>query len=291
MHRHASLVEKTTTAIAAPRARASPPTVAPAAAAAPGGAAVVQRMQRLVGNQAVMRMLGVPRPGVTAPVQRMDGGDDEGAPADMAPIRQRIEQAFHVTDEDYQLVTDQGNYVGGTGNCHGYSLQGDLDAYLELADPQEFLDAYGEQVITVFTRGGEVAHSAAGHGDDCVHKVYMPEGWGPLIRAGAGAVAGGYDARYALPGELAALEDWIAALQEQQENEADYERVLNTFAYYLDDHGYVLDGLTDEAWDYYRNLPNDDPTAETVAAILQAMQTLAGETYASAEEFLQAHEH
>lgn len=305
MRRHAPLLEKKaapasrgarTPERAAPSRVSAPPRAAGAPSAS-GGVGDVQRMQRLAGNQAVLQLLNARRAGPPAasaavqalPVQRMNSGSEEQtAPRreghkDVAAARKRIRQAFRLNDEDYSFVQDEkGEYRGGAGNCHGYSLAGDPDEYLDFD-----LDDYGGQPITVFTKGGEVAHSAQGHDDECVHKVYIEGGWGPLIRASARATDGGYDGQFKLPDELEQFHDWMRSRREQEEVEEQQRTVINTFGYYLD---YDPDGLVarvpEERRTEYLDLASEEPSNEVIQRVLAAMKQITGKDFSTSTAFM-----
>lgn len=110
-------------------------------------------------------------------------------------------------DGDYEFINE--DYSLESGNCHGYTLGGDKNASIA-QDVESFVANYkeilkGSAKVTVFMAGSELAHSAKGHGADCIHKVGER---GPLIKCAASvyAKALGYTATYQLPDDLDTFE-------------------------------------------------------------------------------------
>lgn len=165
-----------------------------------------------------------------------------------------------------EIKTPYGNDPEAT-NCHGYTINQAVDNWIYGDQLLSNIPAASTAKIAVFVKGGQVAHSGVYNGNKLTHF---------LIRVGVveSTIAlddtAGYDARYNLPDDRAALESFItdaesaaaaaAIVQEQTDN---VEQILG----YASDFGLDSDLISSDDFQDKESADQLKYIADNLAAI------------------------
>lgn len=146
----------------------------------------------------------------SAPIENLQESTPSGDVIQRQAITKEAAQAqMDIVGGDFkgisEIKTPYGNDPEAT-NCHGYTINQDVDNWIYGDKLLDNIPAASVAKIAVFVKGGKVAHSGVYNGNKLTHF---------LIRVGVveSTIAlddtAGYDARYNLPDDRAALESFI----------------------------------------------------------------------------------
>lgn len=144
---------------------------------------------------------------------------------------------------DYEILTPYGNNPEAT-NCHGYTIHQAVDNW---AYPDGLLAEIGDDDnVAVFVNGNAIGHSGRYAGGTLTHFLI---GVG-IVRSTIGLNdTAGYDARYNLPGDRAALDDFLAGVAEAEQRQERRDLVMRILDHANQVGVQVAQGATIGDWD------------------------------------------
>ncbi|MEJ1968205.1 MAG: DUF4157 domain-containing protein [Rhizomicrobium sp.] len=174
----------------------------------------------------------------------------------------------------HEILTPEGD--DDDPNCHGYTIHQDVRHSLF---PGELLARIGQIPSVVFVNAGEIAHSGRLNGDGTL--THLLKGVG-VLRSTIGASTMGFDRRFTLPAERAALEAYLQPGDEEQIGDRIEEMILAVSRAFRDPAASAekiagAEGLRAQLYALQNDLDADDPQVgeQEVNAIVDAFNAFA----------------